>query len=534
MADPSITGPWPGLRAFLTGSFGDLGDWSPLVELLHWLLYRVFGTAPLGYRVTSLALHAGIGVLAYRALKKRLGREDLAFAAALLWVLFPSHVEVLAQSSFKKHQLVALFGLLMLETRRSWLKVALFCSALLCRESGLLLLPLAYLDDPKNRKPLYVMAFVAVLYAVAHSVLLPRALTAPMGGSYLSHVLTAAKILGWHVFTLAVPVAQCQEHSLSTTSSLLFLLPAAALAGAGWAYLRKDAVGRFAALWTLLFLAPFLNLLPYLNFSLVANRYHYMASLGFLLLAARLWERAKIPTKALPPAAAAILLGYVAIGLPHAARYAQPLELWEHTARCAPDNPRARAGFGAELRAAGRLPEAKTELDAAVALDPAFSEPYVDLTWVNAALGKREEALAAGRRRLELRPDAVGHASLGALELSLGMVADACPHLAKSFSLAPGPEAAYTLGQCRAAAGRLDEAEMNLRLAAADLALRPRALGELADVLARAGRKADADKARAESLDLMIAALEAAPSEEARRQAAPTLADLRAKRAKLP
>lgn len=486
MANPLVNGPWPGLSAFFTGSFGDQGDYGPLITLGHWLLYRLFGAAPFPYRATSLLLHAAVAALVLRAARRRGVRGDVAFCAALLFALFPSHSEVLAQTSFKKHQLIALFGLLMLEVRSRWkegssrrtaLSAALFIPALLCRESALMLVLLMAADAAtvpqgaraglrRDAPTLGVLAALAALYAILHILLLPRALTGPMGGNLPTHFLTAAKILLWHLGQLAAPVTQCQEHSLAPASlsraadwGAALLL--AALAAAAWRLASRDRSAAFGLAWILIFLFPFLNLLPYLNFSLVANRYHYMASIGFLLFIARLVSR-------LDPAP-------------------QPLA----AAACAPDNPRAHAGLGSALRAEERFEEARAEFIRATTLDPNFSEPYVDLTWVNAKLGRNEEALAAARRRLDLRGDAAGWANLGTLEMSLGRFSDACPKLAQAFALDPGPEAAFGLGQCRAETGRWEEAEANLRLAAAHPNFRAPALAELAALFVRRGRRDD-------------------------------------------
>lgn len=556
-----MTGPWPGLRAFLTGSFGDPGDWSPLVTMLHWALFRAFGDAPLGYRLTSLALHWGVAVLLYRAARRLLGREDLAFAVALLWSLFPSHAEVLAQTSFKKHQLVALFALLMLESRADAGKVVCFVLALLCRESGLLLLPLQFFANKESRKPSYVMAAVAVVYAFFHVAFLPRALTGLMGGSLFYHLLTSSKILSWHLCQLALPISQSQEHSLSIPWFVPMLLAVAAVYS--WKPVRKDPVLSFSAAWALLFLLPFTNILPYLNVSLTANRYHYMASAGFLLFVARLVERRKPSKRAVFGGAAAIGLFYCAILIPHAALYASPVDLWAQAAHAAPDNLRARLGYGAALREEGRYAEAVAELDAANRLGVSPKEVYQELALAAHGAGDATKALSAAQIRWTRRQDALGYALLGTMQLADGWYENhrrALFNLRRAYELSPTPEVAFQLGLAEAANRRHENAIPMLEQAASVPALRAQALAALARSLDAADREDEALKVLEESagleplspddawrlavhysakrersralavMDEMIARLEGAPSEQAKAAAAPYLKDARRRR----
>lgn len=427
-------------------------------------------------------------------MKRRLGREDLAFAVALCWALFPSHGEVLAQTAFKKHQLVLLFALLMLETPY---KLPFFALSLLCRESGLMLLPLLWLDSPKE-KALKPMAALAAVYALLHAWLLPRALTGPMGGGLLSHLLTSSKILGWHLFELAFPIFQSQEYSLaiaSPSSPSSWLIPSslAGLAWWLWPRLKKDRESVFAAAWTLLFLAPFTNILPYLNYSLVANRYHYAASAGFLLLLARTADRLKVPSRAVVGTMAGLVIFYLSVGLPHASLYAEPVELWEQAVKTAPYNPRARLGYGAALREAGRDEEAVAQLRRG----PRVPQTALELSQALHSLGRDESALKAAELRASMRADAQGLANLGLMRLAAGKKKDAVEPLARAYAMDPAPEIALLLGQT----GEPDALSW-LEAAAVAPSLRPLAARAKGAVLEAKGRKADAAAAYADAYRL--------------------------------
>jgi tetratricopeptide (TPR) repeat protein len=518
--DPKITGAWPGWKAFFGGTFAGPGEYGPLVPLAHWALYRLCGAVVWPYRLTSLLLHWANVWLVWKLFRRWLKDERLALAGAALFAVFPAHVEVLALTSFKKHLAVALFGLALLDVQheeklgvraRAALGGALLALALLCKESGLIFVPLAFAASAARgghrglraeRAFLGVLTVTAAVYAAARLTLLPRQPAALVGGAWAPHLATCGKILLWHLGELAFPVDLAIEHGLAPVRSFgegaLVSFGVLAWLGLGVLLARRDRVAAFGWAWITLALAPFLNLIPFLNFSLVANRYEYLATAGFFLLAARL------AAPFLRPAAAGgarrVLL---AVALPFgfyagesalfAARFTSPMELWSDALARSPDHPRALGALGALKLSWHDDAGAEADLRAALARAPQMSQPYVSLSLLLAETGRVDEALEFARRLLALRPDSTAWANLGFLYMRSGRFAEALEPLEKAAFLAPGPDAALALGQCLIALRRYDEADSDLRAALADPALRASVLRAQGDAALARGRGDEAE-----------------------------------------
>ncbi|MBI5629928.1 MAG: tetratricopeptide repeat protein [Elusimicrobia bacterium] len=441
LGNPLVTGPWPGWKTLLLRPDPSLA-YEPLIALEHRILYSWAGAQPWIYRGSSLVLHAANACLLLALLRRWPGDKSLAFWGALLFALYPAHVEVLALSTFKTHLEVALAALLVLNILEDekalsaavlaacW---ALFAFALLCKETALLIPLLAAAAGGKSKKPVpdarlwagwgvIASAYVALRLGPA-----PRPLEPLMGGSLGRHALTSGKIGLWLASQFPLPWNPGLEHSLAPVgpwpSLEALLIPAGlgACAMMAAALLRKDhLLGKAAALMSLSLL-PFLNIIPLFNFSLVADRYLYLASAGFFLLLVRFCSLIKADRRTYAPIAlGALAFLYAAMDWRRSSLFLDPLELWKQTALAAPRNPRARAALGAECLKRGLYPEAEAELKEALALAPAYLEPYMDLGVLYSQTGRIQEALRIAQARLALRPDAAAWHNLGVFQMKAG------------------------------------------------------------------------------------------------------------------
>ncbi|MFI5363927.1 MAG: hypothetical protein ACHQ49_18350, partial [Elusimicrobiota bacterium] len=521
LSNPSVVGPWSGVRSLFSGG-PNAEAFEPLIVLLHRALYALGGARPLLYRLSSLLLHWANTGLVFALFSRDLTDRRLAFAAALLFALFPAHVEVLAGSTFKKHLLVTLFTLsaLRLSDRRSWPPAArvaggwlLFALALCCKETAVILPALAaarlVADRGRPGRPkaseLAAMfgGWAALLtgYILLRARFAPRVPVALAGGSRLMSLLTSAKIFAWCLRLLLVPWPLSLERSLSPASAPLDVWTGLSAAGAAAAFIgmivlyRRERRAWFGAAWMVLALAPFLNFFPYLNYSLAADRYLYLASAGFILFAAVLLQNAAASPAArrfrpwLATALGGLALAYGFAAMSYAALFAVPLDLWENAARRAPDNPRAHAAYGATLAQAGHDAAAVLELRRALALDPDYPEPYLDLAAAESRLGRADAAAAVIEERLRRRPDAAGWQSLGVYRLKAGMLAAGLDALRRAAASAPDdPSIRLDLGYAELAARRWDDATVSFRAAGKAPALRAHALAGLGEAAKGAGR----------------------------------------------
>ena len=472
-----VTGPWLGWRAWITAGLAHgPGEYEPLLTLIHRVLYSIGGQRPFLYRLTSLLMHWANAVLIMLIYRRLLGPKSAYFWAALLFALYPAHTEVLAISTFKKHLLVSFFGFLMLTIQEQrtlalpWRAMA--CSTalllgLMSKDSAFILPPLCLavsLGSARDwRKRLKEdRFFYAGLLAVClgfiawRAAVVPRSIQPLVGESWGLHLLTSGKCLLWYLWQLLTPLQLCQESSLSPVAAILSrqgLLVATGLIETVILVLmiwRRDRICGVAAAWCGLTLAPFLNIVPFLNLSLVANRYLYLASAGFFLGVGRLLDRlgAKARFGRNLPAAAMIAvfagLFYAALGMNNLALYSDPLDLWSHTIQCAPDHPRGYTGLGAAYYDRGQYEQAASNLERALELFRKYPDTsaYVFMTYLNLTaaygkIGRLDDAIRISKEQLRVYPNSVAHSNLGIVQLMHGDSKQALPHLEEALRQDP-------------------------------------------------------------------------------------------------
>ncbi len=431
---PLTTGPWPGWAAFFMRPAFPLG-YEPLNFILHRWLHAWGGEQPLAYRLSSMLLHWANAVLAWSLFRRALREERLAFIGALLFAVYPAHVEVIAISASKKHLIVALLCLASLRIQRPGLGRAWICAlswlllaaGLLTKESAIVIpfsvLVWEYAEGGGRRKrwPLWTgYAVICLAFGLWHMQLSDFPTQPPEIGSWSLHWLDCAGGFAELISRLAWPWGLCLEHSglfAGGPSAPSWLWPAGAWCAAaislGWLLrrlYRRDRVAWAAAAWTVICLAPFLNIAPVLLVRAPADRYLYLAHAGFCLLfmrglasaAGRLRPATARWLKLAPAGLAAI---YCAMSVRRAALFTDPVALWTQTAACAPGVPRARLMLAQTCLERGRLPEAWSALSAARGLAPEHPMLHQYLAWYYHEAGRPEAAVAEARERLRLWPD---------------------------------------------------------------------------------------------------------------------------------
>lgn len=141
----------------------------PVVWAVLWGLHQLFEFDHVPYHAVSIAYHVGTVLTAYEVLK-RMGREDVAFVAALLWGVHPittGAVDYIVQMS----TVMVAFWLLAFVYfgQRDRIFMALVCLAFAagCRESAILAGPLLALCGGEGMKTLIRLLCLAWLCAMA-------------------------------------------------------------------------------------------------------------------------------------------------------------------------------------------------------------------------------------------------------------------------------------------------------------------------------------------------------------------------------
>ena len=425
-----------------------MGHWMPVNWLSFGLDYLLWSMNPLGYHLTNILLH-GVAVAVFFCVAHALLRASLparpasdpwlsagALVAALAFGIHPLRVESVAWVTERRDVLSGLFYLLTLwaylryVARRSkgayWIALGSFALALMSKSitaslPGVLVLldiyPLGrlagdtgWLTPAARRVWLEKLPFVAL--AVAAAVVAVRAIASGGGLTPLGVLGLPARAalsfyaLGFYLEKTLWPTSLSPLYELALPVRVLdagiVLSALGVVAVTGLALLLRRRWPAFLAAWA----AFVLTLLPVLGiahngYQAAADRYTYLASLGFAALAGgavAVWRR-----RALWPAALG-LLALAALTWMQVPVWRSDLSLWRQAVELEPNSGVARSNLGAALTAERRYADAVVELRRAVALRPGYAEAWNNLGLAWAYQGRAEEAAEGFRRAVTVRP----------------------------------------------------------------------------------------------------------------------------------
>ncbi|HKW90631.1 MAG TPA: tetratricopeptide repeat protein [Methylomirabilota bacterium] len=536
-----------------------MGHYMPLTWVSLGLNYVLGGIDPWGYHLTSLLLHATNAALVY-AIAKRLmvaarlgagadptGHPDPgvftagAAVAALLFALHPQRVEPVAWISDRGTVLCGTFYLLAVlaylracaadHPRWRWwgcVSLVAFAAALLSKGTAMSLpITLLVLDVYPlrrwrgNRLRVVVEKIPYAVLALAGA---GAALAARSQGAELtdyarygaaSRVGLVGYSLWFYPFKLVWPADLSPLYEVPGHTSILeprFLasIVAALVVTGGLILLRRRVPGALAA-WvhSAAVVAPVSGAFQS-GLQLVADRYSYLAQLGFVVLAGYgvVWIAELRDRDVMRPRVATMVRGVmgliiVALGLSTWSQshvWRDPTTLWTWAVDLDPRCASCHNNLGTALLRRARGPEdlreAERQLRQAIALGPDNAEARLNLGTVLLLLGRHDQAEEVLLAYLRLRPDGVdGAERLAVLYLIDGKTDAALPLLRRArrmgadvqpdpTSAGRSPERARAgledavrllddgetlryLGQALLAEGRADDAVIPLRRAVA-------------------------------------------------------------------
>lgn len=556
---------------FSPGDIRNEGHYWPIVYTTLWLEHKLWGLAPAPYHAVNLALHAINSLLVWH-LARRLAIPG-AWLLGAVFAVHPLHVESVAWIIERKDLLSALFYLTAVQ---SWIRfvdrpaigryavtLGLFVAGLLSK-SVVVTLPAALLilqwwrcGSLGVRDGLRLVPYFAVGLAVAWAdfAFYASRESVDLGYSFVERGLIAARALWFYAAKLIWPAELAVIYprwdiDAGDALAWAFVLAAAALAVGLW--LARHRLGRGPVAGVVYFavtLSPVLGFIDYgyMQFSLVADRFQYLAGLGILAVlvgsSARGAGRLPHPARAGTVVAAALVLAVLAtLAWRQSGVYRDEVALFGHIVALNPAARDAHLNLGSALLAEGRIEEgieasriaaeqrpetagplanlgrgmlaeerfdeAETFLRQAVAKEPRHLSSLQNLAEVHRRRSRYERAEAVYRRVLEIDPRYVlAHAGLGHMLGQMGRHEEALEHMARVVSLRPDLSlvAALYVQMARSARGlrRLDEADGYLRKA---MALRPshqEPLREMAELRAAQGRADEAREYRAQARDLV-------------------------------
>jgi len=418
----------------LAGFWADSYPGRPLRELTFLLDHALFGLDPAGWHVQNVFWH-GVNAFLLFLLADRLGcSRFVAWSAALLFLVHPVQVEVVANISHRKDSLalacILLATLAYLRALRPeartlpWLAVALSLALVgWTAKQNAVMLPLLWLGyelafvDRKNRlllrqpKCLVAGAITATLgflgwYLLGGGMPLHRqAMVGVMAKMtvYLNpdnvapYFLMVLKSLTFMVGKLLWPLALAPEYVYPAPSGWFdpWVLGALAILGIYgmllWRARRLWPPFFFALLWIGLFWLPTANLWPLSYFA--ADRYLYTPTLGLALMTALVVERWCPPKNYLPAQVMAMgLLACCLLTWQQNRVWATPLSLWTQAVRVAPESTSALNNLGGAYLELGQL-ERSLEFFHKAAANFDNPMPWYNLGRVYEQLGDRDKAI---------------------------------------------------------------------------------------------------------------------------------------------
>jgi Flp pilus assembly protein TadD len=506
---------WAEIRWAFTTTL--LGHWSPLAWITWSLNYVTGGLDPWGYHLGNLLLHSVNVILVWLLARRLLAHgSDVSLTtpstaagatfAALVWGLHPLHAEPVAWASARRDLLCGLFYLLAALTylravaggaaiqRRWWgLSLAAFAAALSSKSIAMTLpLSLLVVDVyPLRRRGVGWRAlaaeklpYAALAAAAAIVAFVARQETGNIT-AYAQYGPGARLALGAYAWWFSI-----WKFIWPAGLSPMYELPRRVDLGQPWALgavlgvtaitialvlLRRRWPAGLAA-WThsIIVLAPISGVVHSGN-QLAADRYSYLASLGFAILAgaalvwalrrtAQPWAGRWMPASA----CAAALVLVLALGMTARAQTAiwkDSESLWQRAVSADPACSLCESNLGRVVARPARFEEAEAHVQRAIALRPDRPGPYENMGAIMLAQGRDGDAEQQFRRAATLEPGrATSRNALGVALARQGRDREAEAEFREAARLSPRlVDAPANLGVLYARQGRLEEAIRSLR-----------------------------------------------------------------------
>ena len=467
-------------------------DYFPLTYSSLWLEWRLWGLNATGYHVTNVLLHAGSCVLLWRVLAGL--KIPGAFFAALLFLVHPVNVESVAWIAERKNTLAMIFYMLSLwwflraeeisgkgageKVRFYLLSLVAFLLSLLSKTAGVMLpfilLGLVWWQRGRITKtdllrslPFFgvalIMGLVTIWFqyhrAIGEAVINNRDFWTRLSSAGWSVWFYLWKAL-WPVnLTFVYPEWTVDSHSL------LSYVPGIALLGVLillWRF--RNAWGRpwlFALAYFVLSLFPVLGFFKmyFLRYSFVADHWQHFALPAVVTLMAAGLDRVSVLR--VRQALGGILVAALAIlTWQQSLIYRDEETLWRDTLQKNSRCWMAYTNLGLILKNQGKRDQAIAANERSLQIRPDQFEAYNNLGVIFYEQGKLDEAITKYRAALAAyRNFADAHVNLGTVLDLRGQSVEAMEEYRTALRLSPNNAQAHNnLGCLLLASGNLEEA----------------------------------------------------------------------------
>ena len=481
--------------------------YRPLFVAWSMLNYTLFGLRPWGWHLGAIALHVATVLPVFWLVRKLTLEYWTAALATLIFALHPIHIEPVAWVSAASDSMVtmlAAFAFVAYLSGRNdktknktawWLaSLLLFFCALLTKEMAVMFAALVAIYawlNPVQRdgssfttkcvgamKEAAPYVLITLLYVLLrkHALLHSTGQFDPVHGT-LDVLRTLPLVLSMYLRQLLLPMGITGLYYTPYVTNAIFsqvLLPVLVLGAAAfglWYWNRREdnSTVAFAGWWLLVGLSPALYLRNFGNGDFVRDRYMYLPSIGFAILAAlglrRLPSLMKWNAQAVQLCAALILCSaYVCASLAQQVYWGSDLLVLMRGQSLYPGNPYALAGLAKEYSQRGAHDRAIALAQIAVREHPEYGYGPLALAEAYIHAGRFEE----GRVWLDrVNPDyaksEVGMAGLAGLYGEMGDYREALALCSEVLDKEPNLYSAlYNCGNIHLLDGQYRDAEQLL------------------------------------------------------------------------
>ncbi len=410
----------------------------PLIFVTYGVDRMLDGDVPYWFHASVIGWHA-LNTLLVFLLARRLFPSDwrIASGGALLFAVFPAHVESVAWMAGRSDVIVCTFVLLtvLLAMQRdqhwsAWAAGATFLLALLSKELAVAVLVLVPVLDFMSTGRLSWLRYAPLgIAAVIYFVLRSTALGTMVGGmsTGAGPVQVGTDLLGaigLYITRAIVPVGLCPyiPDVPSNPGYLLVgaVIPVVAVGFSVRAWRNGNWQLGFLVVWFFITLAPSLTVIIRRSASAaVADRYLYVPSVASCVLCAwaltRLAEWWRLALR-WPAPAAALSLVWAVLAVPYTRVWTDNLTFWSYVTATAPSDALPYRELGTALIDRGRLDDAERALRVATAAKAgpeSRAMTYGNLGALYRRQGRYDDALQAFDAGLKIRVHPIIYHNVG-------------------------------------------------------------------------------------------------------------------------
>ncbi|GAA4274242.1 tetratricopeptide repeat protein [Aquimarina gracilis] len=410
------------------------GQYSPLGEVYHSIIYYFFGENATAFKICALLVHLVNVFLLFKIFDKLFKDKLLVIIVVLLFAIHPMQVETIGWISviFRNAVLLMFLGYLFylkyLESNFKKIRLipVLICYvlALLTKEQailfpvGLLLINLIKFDSIWNKRVIVEMISCVVITLIFGLVTIEITKT---GGpniidrnvSFYEKIALLSKTFLLYFYNFLFPIELSYSYPYpykESNVSVFTVLTTLILLLLGSFISIKDRIFRFGFLWTLGFLSLALAFAFFhLRDSHMADRYAYVAIIGFSVLLYRslfyLKEKLKMINKGWFVISLGLFIVFFSISSFNRVHvFKNNKNLWTQALEVNPKNPFAYNSLGYYYRNQGKLDTAKILYKKSIKLSPNYFLAHNNITKLYYEQKQYDSAFYHVSRAIALHP----------------------------------------------------------------------------------------------------------------------------------